>query len=122
MQNNSTEYEDVKSIRINSELYDHLRDYCDAEHLRFKDFVEDWLELAVDFNERTRMAETAEKMLNQVQEVNEKAYKHGFTEGFYVGFNMAMGNLWTGLESDVLTKNIKNNPPKPVEGPQMKLF
>ncbi len=122
MQNNPTTHEEMKTIRISSELYDYLHEYCDKENIRFGDFVEDSLENAVDLNEQFKLIEESEKLLSQIKDDLEKAYKSGFQKGFCIAFHTVRGEIWAGLKDDSLKKNLENNPPKPVEGPQLKLF
>ncbi len=122
MQDNTTLNEELKIIKINSELYDYLREYCDKQHVRFIDFVEDSLENSVGFHEQLKLAEENKKLLSQIEENHEKIYKAGFHEGFYIALYTLKGKIWAGLKNNTLQKNLEMNTPKPVKGPQLKLF
>jgi len=122
MQDNSAENDELKIIKINSELYNSLREYCDKQNIRLIDFVEDSLGNTVDFYEQLKLLEENKKLLSQIREKHEKIYKAGFHEGFYIALYTLKGKIWAGLKNNTLKENLERNTPKLVEGPQLKLF
>lgn len=111
-----------ETIKINSELYDSLREWCDRENIRLIDFVEESLQSAVDDYEQLKLAEENKKVASQLKENYDKIYKKGFDEGFFIALYNLKGKAWAGSEKDTLKKNVEKNILKPVEGPQLKLF
>jgi uncharacterized protein with von Willebrand factor type A (vWA) domain len=110
-----------KSVRIDAGLYDVLRAHCDRNGIRFLDFVEEALESALDFHERSDLVEKNEKLLAEIRKESETIRAIGFHEGVYAAFSLFRGKLWA-VSKDELGKRTLENEPRPVRGPQMKLF
>ena len=104
MQENYTDNKELKIIRINSELYDSLHEYCDKQNIRLIDFVEEALENTVSYYEQLKLAEENKKMLSQIKEKHDKIYKAGFDQGFYIA-------LYTLLDSHKFVLKISHTFP-----------
>jgi len=113
---------ELKTIKINSELYNFLREYCDKQNIRLIDFVEESLENTVSYYDQLKLAEENKKLLSLVKEKHDKIYKTGFGEGFFIALYNLRGKAWAGSKNNTLKKNLERNILKPVEGPQLRLF
>ncbi len=111
--------EDMKTISINAELYDQLREYCDTAGIRFKDFVEDALDEAAYREEGFEVLDEVNERIRKIADERKKAYTRGFQRGFLVAFYLAQGNLGTGLYNQAVEKGDLF---KSVKGPQLDLF
>lgn len=120
MKEASTENIELKTIRIDSDLYSRLREYCDKKNIRFIDFVEDSLENAINFNEQSDLLEENNELLSQIKVKHDKIYESGFNKGFYLAFFTLQGKM-VGLKNNTFKKTLDSTP-KPVKGPQLKLF
>jgi hypothetical protein len=75
-------HEGDRTIRIDPELYDRLRRFCDRESIRFRDFVDSALAEAVETETRAMLLES------EIAKLKEKAvkYDYAFNRGFQQGF------------------------------------
>ena len=79
------------------------------------------MENAIDFHKQSKLLEKNKELLSQIRDKYEKIHKAGFNKGFYIAFYFLKGKIWTDLKNNTLKKNLEDTP-KPVEGPQLKLF
>ncbi len=125
------ENEELATVKIDIELYRQLREYCDKEYVRFKDFVEESLENAIYRGELEKSADQAKNVLKEVadkcrkvhmaveqakEEIDNecgKAYRRGFQRGFYTAFYAAQGKM---VKEKIEPLSVV------VEGPQLNLF
>jgi len=111
----------TKTVAIDAELHDIVREYCDRKNIRLVDFVEDSLENAINFHEQSNLAAENKKLLSKIKEKYQTIHKAGFNEGFFVAFFAMKGDLWASIRNQTLKKRLKRIL-KPVKASQLTLF
>ncbi|WP_124330271.1 hypothetical protein [Desulfonema ishimotonii] len=112
----------LKTLKIDAEIYDRLRAYCDQNSIRFADFTEEMLENAIGENEAVRALDEARLLTEQMDAEREKAYARGFQEGFCLAFSAALGRMGTPDQQAGLRRALRNRPARKITGPQLELF
>jgi hypothetical protein len=118
----STKEPTLNPYPIDPHLYSALRRYCDANGLRFLDFLEEALDNAIRRDEILVQAAENEEALARIEQVRRKAYFRGFWCGLVAGLSAAGGNLalLNGLMPDELLQE-EAAAPVPVQQ-QLQLF
>lgn len=114
--------EEIKMISIDSALYEQLKAYCDGEDIRFKDFIEDSLETAMERHEHYKVLGELKELQTEIVQVKDRSYQRGFQKGCFVSFLLKTGNIRAASGDSALKENKKVYLEKPVEGPQLLLF
>jgi len=112
----------LKLIQIDGDLYDRLKAYCDHAGLRFKDFVEEALELAPDREEEYRQVNEASDMMKKMDLERKRSYRRGFWDGFCGSFFAYQGRMDLSLAMTPEELQAKNELFKIPLGGQIKLF
>jgi len=122
MPTNLSDNQDLKIIKINSNLYDKLRSHCDTIGARFIDFVEDSLENAFSLNQLEKVHKETEKLFEIVNKERKKIYVHGFKQGFCAAFCLVQGQI--GLSQEFTPAEVRSEIETciPGDGKQIKLF
>jgi len=110
-----------EAVYIERELYSRLRTYCDNESIRFRDFVENALEEAVESDRITKVLESEIDKLKRKAVKYDYAFKRGFEKGFLFFYSMATG-LNAFDRQDESLEIMRKFPPEAPKGKQMKLF
>lgn len=113
--------DEKKTIRIDADLYESVREYCDRENIALVDFVEDSLENAISFHAQLSLLEENKKLLAKIKEKYQTIRRAGFNEGFFVAFYAIGGDIWAAMRN----KTLRFKPKKviePVEARQLSLF
>ena len=110
----------MKKIEIEDQFYKELRDYCDRENIRLKDFIEDALENAIYRDEVYSAAGETKTLMKEIEQERDKAYRRGFIKGFYAAFCVCQGKF--GVYAETAEKIKTKAPFKWVTGPQLPLF
>jgi hypothetical protein len=113
--------EDPRTIEIDPEVYDSVREFCDRHDLRFLDFVEEALETAMFFHAQENQVEENQELLRRIRRDYQKIKKIGFDEGFFIAVRLFGGKHLPWEWREALRQNVKDTP-KLIEGEQMKLF
>ncbi len=113
---------ETQPIPIESELYDRVRRYCDQSGIRFKDFVENALESAMDQEGLMRMVEKAGGLIERVGRECRSAYQQGFRSGLLAGVLAAQGKMGLFENCSPPETREKGYIFRSVEGPQKKMF
>lgn len=121
MESPSDPPEDARNIPIDPEVYDSVREFCDAHDLRFLDFVEEALETAMFFHEQENQVAENQDLLRRIRRDYQKIKKWGFNEGFFIAMFLFGGKPLSPEWREALKENLKDTP-KLIEGEQMKLF
>jgi hypothetical protein len=114
--------DDLKTIRINAEVYDQVREYCNGTGLRFQEFVEDVLETAPARNEDLNLISAANETLEGTDKARKRSYRRGFWDGFCTSFFAMQGRLGLCLKKTPEELQAKNDPFKVSPGDQMIIF
>jgi hypothetical protein len=121
MQYHSSKGKNTSTIKIDDRLYDLLRNFCDKEGRRLKDFVEDALENAIFTDESIKVLNEEIKSLKKKETKYDYAFRRGFQKGFFISFCALHGQIM--LESDDEAFEIlKNDPFRISRGAQLDLF
>ena len=121
MNNHSSKSDGTRTINIDDRLYDLLRNFCDKQGLRLKDFIEDALENAIYTEESIKILNEEIKSLKKKEARYDYAFRRGFQKGFYISFCALHGQIL--LESDDEAFEIlKNDPFRISRGAQRDLF
>ena len=121
MNNHSSKSDGTRTIKIDDRLYDLLRNFCDKQGLRLKDFIEDALENAIYTEESIKILNEEIKSLKKKEARYDYAFRRGFQKGFYISFCALHGQIL--LESDDEAFEIlKNDPFRISRGAQRDLF
>lgn len=109
-------------IPIESELYFQVREFCNHNGIRFKDFVENAFESAMDHEGMMGMVEKASSLIDRVGRECQSAYQQGFRSGLLAGVLLAQGRV--GIFKCLCPSEMleKGNIFKPVKGSQRHLF
>jgi hypothetical protein len=121
MSNETEKNQELKNIKIENELYRRVRDYCDYNSIRFKDFIEDALENAQYIDESNKI------LRNEIVELKKKAtsYEYAFRRGFERGFIFLFMSFQSKYDHTLKKDEIdilKNNPYKSSRGTQLAIF
>jgi hypothetical protein len=114
--------DNLKIIQIDGDLYDRLRAYCNRAGLRFKDFVEDALELAPDREEEYKQVTEASDMMKSMDLARKRSYRRGFWDGFCISFFASQGRMDLSFALMPEELQAKNERFKIPLGGQTKLF
>ena len=121
MKNHISKDENTTTIKIDTRLYELLREFCDKDGRRLRDFVEDALENAVYIDESVKILNEEIKSLKKKVAKYDYAFRRGFQKGFYISFCAFHGQIL--LESDDEAFEIlKNDPFRISRGVQLDLF
>jgi hypothetical protein len=121
MESPSDPPEDAKTIPIDPEVYESVREFCDQHDLRFLDFVEEALETAMFFHEQENQVTENQELLRRIRRDYQKIKKLGFNEGFFIAMVLFGGKRLPPEWGEALRQNLKDTP-QLIEGGQMKLF
>lgn len=110
-----------RTIRISSQLYKELREFCDQVEISFLDFVEESLEAATRRYELEELLNDEAKIKEKIKAEQKQAYLDGFERGILISFVALDGQLTV---SQKLTPRAVREKPRyrVVTGEQMKLF
>jgi cell division septum initiation protein DivIVA len=117
----AVESKNHRKIRISSQLYDELREFCDQVEISFLNFVEESLEAATRRYELEELLNDEAKIKAKIKTEQEQAYLDGFERGVLISLLALDGQL---AISRKLTPNAVKEKPRyrVVTGEQMKLF
>ena len=113
--------ENARTIPIDPEVYESVREFCDQHDLRFLDFVEEALETAMFFHAQETQVEENQELLRRIRRDYQKIKKLGFNKGFFIAMCLFGGKRLPPEWREALRENLKDTP-KLIEGGQMKLF
>ena len=121
MEQYSSENGKNATIKIDVKLYDLLRNFCDKEGWRLKNFVEDAIENAIYTEESIKVLNKEIKTLKKKEARYDYAYRRGFQKGFYLSFWALHGRILLDPEDEDF--NILNSDPFRIsKGSQLDLF
>ena len=90
--------ETQRTVPIDEEIYQDIREYCESNGLKFINFIQDAFDNAIKREEILRIsAETLsakkeiEKIQRSLHRERERSYGKGFSRGFYYAFMMFQG-------------------------------
>jgi hypothetical protein len=121
MKNYSSKSGDTTAINIDDRLYNLLRQFCDKEGRRLKDFVEDALENAIYTDESIKILNEKIKSLKKKEAKYDYAFRRGFQKGFYISFCALHGQILLEPDDEAL-EILKNDPFRISKGAQLDLF
>jgi uncharacterized membrane protein YgaE (UPF0421/DUF939 family) len=121
MKNRLSKVENTTTIKIDDNLYELLRKFCDQESLRLKDFVEDALENAIYTEESIKALNKEIKSLKKKEARYEYAFRRGFQKGFYIAFWAMHGRILLDPDDEDF-KILKKDPFRISRGSQLDLF
>jgi hypothetical protein len=109
-------------IKIEKDLYNRLRDYCDIGGIRFVDFVEEALENAIEREEILEKSAKADEVLKRADKNMKRSFRRGFWQGFVAGFLASQGQF--ALSERLIPSEVsyREDPFKLVSGNQLSLF
>ena len=118
---NPEEPAEQQIIRIDSDLYAELRQFCDRLGIRFVDFIEDSLANATHRFETERLLNDAAKVSEKIKIEQQSAFLNGFRQGALAAAISFQGNL--AVSRRLISRAVKDqSAPQVVAGGQMKLF
>lgn len=121
MEYQSTDGDGTATLKINDRLYDLLRNFCDKEGRRLREFVEDSLENAIHTEESIKVLHERIRFLKKKEAKYDYAYRRGFRKGFYICFLAMHGRILFDPEDDDF-KILKGDPYRISRGSQLDLF
>jgi len=121
MKNNSSKSDNTTPIKIDERLYGLLRNFCDKEGRRLKDFVEDALENAIYTEESIKVLSAEIKTLKRKEARYDYAFRRGFQKGFYISFCALHGQILVEPDDEGF-EILKNDPYRISKGAQLDLF
>jgi hypothetical protein len=121
MKNYSSKSGHTTTINIDDRLYNLLRQFCDKEGRRLKDFVEDALENAIYTDESIKILNEKIKSLKKKEAKYDYAFRRGFQKGFYISFCALHGQILLEPDDEAL-EILKNDPFRISKGAQLDLF
>lgn len=119
---NASDEQEKKTIQIDDDLYDQIREYCDENGIRLIAFIEDALTNAIDLNEEVKYLEEAEKLISEVRDERERAYRRGYRTGLMAGFFAANGQLGVSITGRASERELREGRFRAVDGGQLELF
>jgi hypothetical protein len=90
--------EDLKTIRIDPDLYNQLRNYCDENGIRFLEFVEWALENAVHLDQVEDIINNEAKIMERIKKERKDSLRVGFRRGFCAALLTLQGKIELSLE------------------------
>ncbi len=116
--------EKLATVIIDIELYNQLREHCDRNYIRFKDFVEESLENAIYANEMEERVNDAKKVLSEISGKCERVHmavehvKKDIDKAYRLGFRKGLSSIQENTD-----QNMKIDTFKPVkDNGQIQLF
>ena len=114
--------ERIKTIQIETDLYDSVRKYCDEHSIPFLDFIEDALENAKAYEDQVRLLQEVRETLEKIDRERKKSFKNGFLKGFFAAFCAAQGQMGLCVHNTPNEIHKNNYIFKQVKGKQLGLF
>ncbi len=121
MKNHTLKDENTTTIKIDTRLYELLRQFCDKDGRRLRDFVEDALENAVYIDESVKILNEEIKSLKRKEAKYDCAFRRGFQKGFYISFCALHGQTLIDPDDEAY-EILKNDPFRISKGAQLDLF
>ena len=121
MADQSSRLDNTTTLKIDTELHEQLRNFCDKEDRRLKDFVEDSLENAIHTEESIKVLKEEIKSLKKKEARYEYAFRRGFQKGFYITFWAMHGRILLDPDDEDF-KILKKDPFRISRGSQLDLF
>lgn len=113
--------EQIQTLKIDADIYNLLRDYCDKNGIRFRNFVEDSLENAIQFEESDKIHREEIENLKMKATKYDYAFTRGFQKGFLFAFFALQGRCFYSLKEDEIIA-ICDNPFQISGGTQLPMF
>jgi len=121
MQTEHDNNERMKSLRIDAELYEKLRAYCDQNDIRFIEFIQEALENATHLDHITEILADEGRVKERIEEEQRVSVRYGFKRGLLAALLALDGKL--ELSWDMTPIEVRKQLPiKTVKGDQLPLF
>ena len=121
MADQSSRLDNTTTLKIDTELHEQLRNFCDKEDRRLKDFVEDSLENAIHTEESIKVLKEEIKSLKKKEATYDYAFRRGYQKGFYISFWAMNGRILLDPDDEDY-EILKKDPFRIARGSQLDLF
>jgi hypothetical protein len=108
-------------LRLLPRVFERLREFCDRQSIRFRDFVESALEDAVASETRAMLLERETVKLREKAVKYDYAFNRGFQQGFAFYYCMLNGLAVSGTAEEGL-EIVRSFPAVAPKGEQLNLF